>query len=239
MIRRLLRIAPFLILILLLIFFACATRDGAAVSNPSAQVLFIGNSYTYLNGGLDVMLSQIDPSISTERIAGAGYRLQDHWNDRHALDRIRTKKWTHVVLQEQSQLPVVSAAEYMEFAGKFSSEIRLKGAEVILLMTWERPDSISYGVTTENMANRINEAGRALKVKVAPAGLAFARSLEQKPDLTLYTTDGHPTIHGSYLAACVLYKVITGKSPVQSIYSPPGISDKDRNFLQQIASQTN
>jgi hypothetical protein len=232
------RIAPFLFLIPFLIFFACTTRDGAAVFNPSAQVLFIGNSYTYLNGGLDVMLSQLDPSISTERIAVGGYRLQDHWSDRHVLDRIRTKKWTHVVLQEQSQLPVVSAAEYMEFAGKFSAEIRLTGAEVILFMTWERPDSISYGVTTDNLANRFDEAGRALKVKVAPAGLAFARSLEQKPDLTLYTADGHPTIHGSYLAACVLYKVITGKSPVQSMYSPPGISVTDRDFLQKIASQT-
>src|SRR5262245_11800529 len=229
------RIIRYFLLLLILIFVACTSREGAAVSNPSAEVLFIGNSYTYLNDGLDAMLIRLDPSISAESITAGGYRLQDHWNSGGALARIRAKKWTHVVLQEQSQLPVASNAVYMEFARKFNAEIRAKGAEVILLMTWERPDSKSYGVTTQNLANRINEAGRILNAKVAPAGLVFARSLERRPDLTLYTADGHPTIRGSYLAACVLYKVITGKSAIQSTFKPTGISDQDRDFLQKIA----
>jgi len=228
------RIVRFLVLLFVLCF-GCTAPDGAAVSHPSATVFFIGNSYTDYNGGLDALLTKLDPSISTERITEGGYRLQDHWNAGFALDRIRKKKWTYVVLQEQSQLPVSVPAAYMEFAGKFSAAIHASGAEAILLMTWERPDSISYGITTEKMANQINEAGRAFKAKVAPAGLAFERSLKQRPDLSLNSADGHPTIHGSYLAACVLYKVITGKSPLQLSYSSPGISEKDREFLKKMA----
>jgi len=46
-----------------------------------------------------------------------------------------------------------------------------------------------------------NLAGAELNAKVAPAGLAFAQALRQRPDLALYSQDGHPTMVGTYLAA--------------------------------------
>jgi hypothetical protein len=105
-------------------------------------------------------------------------------------------------------------------------------------MTWERPDSIEYGVSTRNLANAYYEAGNRLGAKVAPAGVAFASALRERPDLMLYVQDGHPTIQGTYLAGCVLYASMLGKSPVGISYAPSGISREDRDFLQRIAAQT-
>jgi hypothetical protein len=103
-------------------------------------------------------------------------------------------------------------------------------------MTWERPDSRQFGVTTQFLADSFFKAGAQLHVKVAPAGLAFAEALKQQPQLRLNMKDGHPRMTGTYLAACVLYRTITGKSPVGIRYAPPEIGPDDRDFLQKIAS---
>ena len=105
-------------------------------------------------------------------------------------------------------------------------------------MTWERPDSISYGVTTANLAAAYNAIGTELGAKVAPAGLAFALSLRERPDLLLYSQDGHPTVYGTYLAACVLYGTIFGRSPVGNPYSDPSITAEMRAYLQHIAAES-
>lgn len=51
---------------------------------------------------------------------------------------------------------------------------------------------------------------------MAPAGLAWHIALKSDPTLILhYIKDRcHPNYKGSYLAACVIYAAITGKSPL-------------------------
>ena len=52
----------------------------------------------------------------------------------------------------------------------------------------------------------------------------------------LYTSDGsHPSIYGSYLAACVLYAVLTGKSPV-GLPTTGGLPLQDALELQTVAT---
>lgn len=204
----------------------------------STRILFIGNSYTFVNGGIDKQLEGLAPSSATSSIAVGGYTLKDHWNGGDAVKAIRKGGWNYVVLQEQSQTPVIDQAKFFEFAKEFDVEIEASGAKTILLMTWERPDSIGYGVTTANLATAYNALGTELDAKVAPAGLAFARSLRGKPDLLLYSQDGHPTTYGTYLAACVLYGTIFEQSPVGNQYSGLNISEEIRTYLQQAAAET-
>ena len=105
-------------------------------------------------------------------------------------------------------------------------------------MTWERPDSVVYGVTTTGLADAYTTIGTEINAIVAPAGLAFANAMAKKPDLLLYSQDGHPTHSGTYLAACVLYKTIFGMSPVGNKYGG-GVTFSDwRTFLQQVAAET-
>lgn len=207
---------------------------------PSMRILFIGNSYTFASGGIDKQLEGLAPSVETVRLASGGYTLEKHWGDGNALQDIRKGGWNYVVLQEQSQRPVIENEKdkFREFARMFDSEIRANGARTVLLMTWERPDSVRYGVTTANMSTVFNSEGAELGARVAPAGTAFARSLRERPDLVLYSQDGHPNTYGTYLAACVLYGAIFNKSPVGNPYSDKGISPETRAYLQRIAAET-
>jgi hypothetical protein len=220
----------FLILFLLT---ACSTDQ-----QPSKHILFIGNSFTYYNGGIDKQLKGLASASEFQTIAVGGYSLEDHWNSGEALAAIRKGGWDYVVLQEQSQLPVINRAQFSEYARKFDGEIRNSGAKTVLLMTWERPDSVQYGVTSANMANAYIAVGAQLGVKVAPVGRAFARSLSERPDLVLYQQDGHPTMYGTYLAACVLYGTIYDVSPVGLPYADSSISKELRDFFQRIAAET-
>lgn len=220
------------------LLWAALHTFASCQSEPSTRVLFIGNSYTFVNGGLDKQLQGLAPSTETERIAFGGYTLEKHWNDGNAIQRIREGNWDYVILQEQSQIPVINQKGFYDFARKFDEEIRRSGAKTILLMTWERPDSRTFGVTTANLAAAYASLGKELRAKVAPAGLAFERSLRDKPDIALYVQDGHPTVEGTYLAACVLYRTIFELSPVGNPYSEKNISAETRTYLQQIAADS-
>lgn len=205
---------------------------------PPTRVLFVGNSFTFFNGGIDTQLAHMAPSCQTSSIALPGYTLEQHWNDGSALQTIRQGGWAYVVLQEQSQTPVVDPGKFREYVKDFDQEIRRGGATTVLLMTWERPDSVGYGVTTQDLAAAYRAVGTELGVKVAPVGLAFASALRERPDVVLYSQDGHPTMYGTYLAACVLYGTILGRSPVGIEYADSSISPDVRDFLQRIAAES-
>jgi hypothetical protein len=206
-------------------------------ATPTSRILFIGNSFTFINGGVDQQVKELAPSIEVTRLAVGGFTLQDHWDDPGTLRAIRGQEWDYVVLQEQSQTPVSNQAKFLQYAGRLNKEIKLAGAETILFMTWQRPDSVRYGVTTRNLANAYYEAGRQLGARVAPAGLAFAQALQERPGLELYIQDGHPTEAGTYLSACVLYATIFGRSPVGISSAALKIPAEERDFLQRITSE--
>ena len=202
------------------------------------RILFIGNSFTYYNGGIDKEVQGLAPSSQTSSIAVGGYTLEDHWNNGAAARSIREGSWTFVVLQEQSQRPVIDPQDFSKFSGEFDGVIRASGAKTVLLMTWERPDSVAMGVTTANLASAYDAVGAQLGAEVAPAGLAFARSLLERPDMTLNSQDGHPTADGTYLAACMLYGIMFRQTPVGNGYAGAGVNSVDAAYLQRVAAET-
>ena len=71
-----------------------------------------------------------------------------------------------------------------------------------------------------------------------PAGLAFARAIERRPQLNLYAADKrHPSLAGTYLAACTTYAALFGKSPVGLTYTA-GLDADTAAFLQNVAWDT-
>ncbi len=229
------RLQRFSILILVILTLAGCNLLGG---QPVTHVLFIGNSYTFYNGGIDRQLEGLAPSVRTEMFAEGGYTLENHWQDGKALETIQKGGWDFVVLQEQSQRPVIEQPQFFEFAGDFDAEIKKSGAQTVFLMTWQRPDSAAGGVTTANLQMAYNLIGAKLGDKVAPAGLAFAQALRERPNLALISEDGHPTIYGTYLAACVLYATLFNQSPVGNPYADRSIAPEQRDFLQRVAAET-
>ena len=51
--------------------------------------------------------------------------------------------------------------------------------------------------------------------RVAPVGTAFRLFQKAHPSIPVFTSDNkHPSAVGTYLAACVFFKMITGESPI-------------------------
>lgn len=203
---------------------------------PTIRVLFIGNSFTAINGGLDGQLERLTPYAKTESVTYGGFTLQNHWTDGHALQAIRQGGWTYVVLQEQSVTPVLATPQFYRYVDAFNGEIVRAGARTVLLMTWERPDMAKAGVTTNALATAYDAAAAPIGAKVAPAGIAFAASLAQRPDLTLNAQDGHPTVYGTYLAGCVLYGTLFDRTPVGNVASDPGVPPDLQVYFQHVAA---
>jgi hypothetical protein len=69
-------------------------------------------------------------------------------------------------------------------------------------------------------------------------GISWSNSIANGDPIELFTSDGsHPTLAGSYLAACTFYATIFDKSP-EGISYTAGLSALDAAYLQQIAAYT-
>jgi PKD repeat protein len=73
---------------------------------------------------------------------------------------------------------------------------------------------------------------------MSPVGMAWKASWEADSTINLWSSDNsHPSLAGSYLAACVFYATILEKNPVGLSYTA-GIPASQATFLRQIASNT-
>lgn len=185
-------------------------------SNQRLRVLFIGNSFTYVND-LPRLVERLAASakesrlLETSMVTVGGASLKSHWDDGEALAAIRKGKWDYVVLQEQSAVPINNPKMMYAHARFFDAEIKKAGARTVFYMTWAREDHPeAQAAITEAYTNIAVELGAV----IAPVGLAWQRALKEKNGLRLYYEDKlHASPTGTYLAACVFYSVFYGKSP--------------------------
>ncbi len=77
-----------------------------------------------------------------------------------------------------------------------------------------------------------------LSARVAPVGYAWLLAMDQNPQLDLWQADGsHPSVQGTYLAACVFYAVIFRQSPDGLSYQA-GLPKNTATFIQKISGST-
>jgi hypothetical protein len=223
----------------------------ARSARPGLRVLFVGNSFTFRNGLARMVhdLAVYDrggPQLFAVEYAAPGWSFEDAAKDDGLTRLLRDVRWNVVVLQEQSQLLSFTREEWQRetypFARALQNEISRDGAETLLFMTWgyEHGDQHNWpGDSFRGMLGRLAEGYSALaaelRASVAPAGLAWAEALRQRPGLDLWESDGkHPNKRGSYLAACVFYGILTGRDPVRSTFTA-GLQPSDARFLQGVA----
>jgi hypothetical protein len=102
-------------------------------------------------------------------------------------------------------------------------------------MSWAYADKPEM---TAQLAEAYTIAGNDNDALVIPAGLAFARAHAKQPELVLHASDKrHPSVAGTYLASCVVFAALTGKSPVGNSYHA-GIDAPTAKFLQEVAWET-
>lgn len=209
----------------------------AAEPTDEVQVLFIGNSFTSFHN-LPKMVTELAKAgkqrpLNFVQVTPGGCTLEKHWKDGNALAAIQSRKWDFVVLQEQSQGPLLNKDSMFDYGKKLNAEIEKNAAKTILYMTWaysDKPDDqTAISKAYQNLAKEINS-------KVAPVGLAWEQTLLADKKSVLHEKDKkHPNVTGSYLAACVFYATIYGKSPEGLPGSIGKMSDEDALPLQVIA----
>jgi len=216
------------------------TLIGAAAAQPK-KVLFIGNSLTYRQDGIYSHLEKLAASanppyiLQTEKSVKGGATLKTQWERPEPREAINKGDCDVVVLQED--LPEINISYFKVYARLFVPEIRKAKSRTILLMAWYYP-RLGW-ITTNEIARAHRDIAKELDVEVAPVGLAWQRSIKKRPDLDLYVADReHPSIYGTYLATCVVYATLFGKSPVGLGYTAPGMSAIDAAFLQHVAWET-
>jgi hypothetical protein len=208
-------------------------------AEEAIHVLWIGNSYTYYND-LPRMVAELaraggQPSLVHEQQTPGGCTLEKHRNDGKALKKLRARQWDFVVLQEHSQQPLKDSRPMFAYATKFDAEIKKQGGQTLLYL----PFPLARAPENQEKLTQLHEDLAAkIKARVVPVGPAWAkvRAMDKPP--TLYHTDQvHPGKDGSYLAACVFYATLYGKSPEGLPGKIGGLSDKEARQFQGIAWQ--
>jgi hypothetical protein len=241
------------LLLVATVLLACSAGQPTAQDTPPPQrfrVLFIGNSYTFVNNLPDMFADLArsgDHEVDVAMSAQGGWTLERHAGSEETLAKLERQEWDYVVLQEQSVLPSQPEERQVLMypaVRLLNSEIEKHGAKAILFMTWGRRDGLAKaGFTDFSAMQAALESGYVgiadeLDLMVAPVGIAWRNALEQEPQLELWDRDGsHPSVDGSYLAACVLYAAIFGQSPVGLEYVA-GLPVETGRTLQTFAGTT-
>ncbi|MCB0764529.1 MAG: hypothetical protein KDB84_07475, partial [Flavobacteriales bacterium] len=95
------------------ILFLLCTLGQCTMHAQQTSVLFIGNSYTYVND-LPNTFRQLALSLGDTVVVGSsapgGYTLFQHSTYAPTLAAIASRPWDYMVMQEQSQLGALPAA---------------------------------------------------------------------------------------------------------------------------------
>ena len=252
-----------LLVLLALLQSACQAADDETLAPQLSQlgnsapkrILFVGNSYLYYNDSVHNHVRRIaaengphaegDYQYKSATIGGA--RLSHHNLD-NLLEPGRLgidEPFDLVVLQGGSG--EVRSAEnqqaFAENATAMASQIRGTRAEVALYMThaYVEPHRLYDPKMIDKIVETYVGTGNSINAFVIPVGLAFQRAYEQRPEIVLHKTfDGsHPSLLGTYLAACVVYASIYQRPAVDIHYTYFGaVSEDDARFLRRIADET-
>jgi hypothetical protein len=234
------------------------TVVNTGIDRP-ASTIFIGNSFFYYNNGMPAFVNGLmraaDPQYRLRQtmvtISGSGANWHDVDSyfrpnaigsysfdaDNNIVFNKLDKLFDLALMMDCSQCPVHPELKplFDEYMRKHSETVRKRGAVPVFFMSWAYADKPEM---TEQLAEAYTRAGNANNALVIPAGLAFASSVKQRPDLNLYAGDKrHPSPAGTYLAAATVYAAIFGKSPVDLAYTA-GLAPETAKFLQTVAWET-
>ncbi|WP_027418390.1 T9SS type A sorting domain-containing protein [Crocinitomix catalasitica] len=241
-------------LIVICLFFI----STSAVIAQEKSILFIGNSYTaayHLPALVDSLAVANEHTVFIDSHNPGGTRFEQHKTNPTALDKIASRNWDYIVLQDQSQIPalpieIVGAMNSPENAADLNDIIKDNYActEVVFYMTWGRktgdadfcPDYPPV-CTYEGMQDELSSAyvlmANENDATVAPAGEAWRAVINDDPDIELYSGDGsHPNINGTYLTACVMYATMFQSPSLGTTYTA-GIDAELAAYFQTKADE--
>jgi hypothetical protein len=251
---------------LLSLVSVCLAADGPtkpsrsdAGPEPVRSLLWVGNSFFYYNNSMHGHYNELTAAAdAATRSRGVSVTISGSgldWHDVAAYlkpDGIGKysfvpgnkivfnppgRQFDAVIMMDCSQCPIHPQLEgaFHATVKKDAEIVARYGARPVLFMSWAYKDKPEM---TAQLAEQYTIAGNANNALVIPAGLAFAKAVSKRPGLELYQPDlRHPTLAGTYLAACTTYATLQKKSPVGIKYTA-GLDTDTAGFLQQVAADT-
>ncbi len=218
------------------------------------KVLFIGNSYTAVNDlpnlFKNLALSTGDHITISSNTPG-GSTFQNHCSNQSAT-LIQQGGWDYVVLQEQSQLPSFPISQVQTqcfpYAAQLNQMVEANSpcGETVFYMTWGRkygdqdnagsfPPLATYEGMDSLLYERYMQMTQDNNAIVSPVGRVWRYIRTNHPEIELYDSDNsHPSLAGSYAAACSFYTTILRKDPTLTTYNP-GITPNIALIIQNAA----
>lgn len=230
----------------------------AGVSDP-ASAIWIGNSFFYYNNSMHGHVGQFIAAgmpgfrhrATSVTISGSGFDWHDvdsyfrpnaignysfDANNNVVFNKIE-RLFDVAIMMDCSQCPLHPqlAPVFAKYAKSNADTVRKHGARPVYFMSWAYQDKPEM---TAQLAEAYVREANANDAFVIPAGLAFARSVAQRPDVNLYVADKrHPSLAGTYLAAATSYAALFKRSPVGSSYTA-GLDPAVARHLQTVAWDT-
>ena len=208
------------------------------------KILFVGNSHTYTNDlpGMFFEMAQAGGhGVDVYDLTEGSYTLQRFSDPEDELgeiltDALQSEPWDFVVLQENTNAAVAFNAkkDMYPYARKLDEMIKAAGGQTAFLMTWapeEGAGAFSREMVQGQLAAGYRTIAEELDALLIPGGEVFAKALEQDEDLQLWGEDGqHPSVEGTYLAACTAYALLFQETPVGNPY----LADLDQDKAQEL-----
>jgi len=230
-----------------IMFFVLISGSIANGQSIKKRALFLGNSYTSVNNlpqmVADVAASAGDTLLFDSSTPG-GYTLQGHSSNVNSLSKIALGNWDYVVLQEQSQYPSFPISQVerdvFPFALFLDSFINANNScsETVFYLTWGRrngdasncaswPPVCTYSGMDSLLNLRYRMMADSNKAVLSPVGAVWKYIRQNFPLIELYQSDeSHPSIAGTYAAACSFYATLFRKDPTAITFNS-NLSTKD------------
>jgi hypothetical protein len=239
--------------IILLALIATVTGSIGQTKN----VLFLGNSYTYVNdlpGTIGTLANSFGDTLTHDQNTPGGYTMQGHSANATSLGKIAIGGWDFVAIQSQSQEPSFPPSQVetdvYPYAEIICDSISSADdcAEPLFFMTWGRkngdasncpfyPPICTYGGMQQRLRESYLEMANDNDASVSPVGAVWKQVRDSLPALELYSPDeSHPSVAGTYVAACTFYAAIWRKSPVGSSFIST-LSASDAHAIQLLAER--
>lgn len=200
-----------------------AAAAGAAAA-PVSSVMFLGNSYTFVNdlpAVFNALCKAGGAKVRVDSFTMGSCGLVDFYEvpKFNGGKKLLAKgKFDVIVMQDQSLVPTIRpdwTLKYTRAWGRLAAKVNTRP---VYFMTWARctPGTLEPDMYMQDKTTTIYcQAALRDNVTLVPCGEVWREWHRLYPAETLYESDGsHPNELGAYLNACTFYKVLCGKSPL-------------------------